>query len=113
MTGPGIEEPDSVLTRIIEQARSGQVRITQHAQQEMVEEEILLDEVLEAIVKSKILEDYPDHKRGSCCLLGGATRTGRPLHIVCTTALRVLVIITTYEPLLPKWLSPTQRSYHS
>jgi hypothetical protein len=107
-----IEEPDPVQSRIIEQARSGMVRITQHAQQEMVEEEILLEEVLEAIMRLKKLEDYPYHKRGPCCLLGGATHTGRQLHVVCTTALPLLVIITTYEPLPPKWLSPTQRRYH-
>ncbi len=34
---------------------------------------------------------------------------GRTLHIVCTTAQATLIIITVYEPLPPKWTTPTQR----
>ena len=75
----------------------------------MDDEEITLDEVLEAIESGQILEDYPEHKRGSCCLLYGLTSQQRPLHITCTTAHPLLVIITVYEPLPPKWVSPIQR----
>jgi hypothetical protein len=75
----------------------------------MVEEDILLDEVLEAIVTGQILENYPQHRRGACCLLYGLTQAGRPLHIVCTTVRPVLIIITVYQPKLPKWITPTQR----
>ena len=55
-------------------------------------------------------ENYATHRRGACCLVGGTTRAGRPLHIVCTTAQPVLVIITVYEPKPPKWITPIQRS---
>ncbi|MBI3394168.1 MAG: DUF4258 domain-containing protein [Nitrospirae bacterium] len=68
-----------------------------------------LDDVLHAIVGGKILENYPDHRRGSCCLVSGSSRQGRPLHVVCTTAQPVLVIITVYEPKTPKWMTPSQR----
>ncbi|MBI5563128.1 MAG: DUF4258 domain-containing protein [Deltaproteobacteria bacterium] len=85
------------------------VRVTLHANEEMVEEGISLDEVLEAITVGSVLEDYPDHKRGACCLIGGNTRNGRHIHVVCTTAEPVLVIITVYEPKQPKWVTPTRR----
>lgn len=100
---------DGILVKIRKQALAGEIRITQHAQVEMDAEEITLDEVLMAISSSSILEDYPEHKHGSCCLLYGYTFEGRHLHIVCTTALPRLVIITVYEPLPPKWVSPMQR----
>jgi hypothetical protein len=100
---------DVVLERIRAQADVENIRITQHAQQEMVEEDITLDEVLEAIATGQILENYPEHRRGACCLLNGLTRSGRYIHIVCTTAQPVLIIITVYEPKLPKWITPTQR----
>ena len=100
---------DVILARIQKQARTLALRVTQHAQIEMDNEEITLDEVLIAIAYGQILEDYSEHKRGPCCLLYGRTNEGRPLHIVCTTAQPLLVIITVYEPLLPKWVSPTQR----
>jgi hypothetical protein len=100
---------DVILAKIRKQALVGDVRITQHAQVEMDAEEITLDEVLMAISNGSLLEDYSEHKRGPCCLLYGRTFGGRHLHIVCTTALPLLVIITVYEPLPPKWVSPVQR----
>ena len=100
---------DVVLARIRKQAEALALRVTQHAQKEMDAEEITLDEVLAAIANGQILEDYSEHLRGACCLLYGHTNEGRSLHIVCTTAQPLLVIITVYEPFLPKWVSPTQR----
>ena len=79
-----------------------------HAQQEMVEEGVTLDDVLEAISQGQILEDYPHHRRGACCLLNGLTNEGRAIHVVCTTEHPTLVIITVYEPSWPKWVTPTQ-----
>jgi hypothetical protein len=55
------------------------------------------------------LENYPEHRRGACCLLSGFTHGGRRIHIVCTTARPVLIIITVYEPRPPKWVTPTRR----
>ena len=98
-----------MLTRIRAQAAAENVRVTQHAQQEMIEENILLDDVFEAVAAGLILEDYPKHRRGACCLINGLTQDGRSLHIVCTTAQAMLIIITTYEPTPPKWITPTQR----
>ncbi len=90
-------------------ANSDRLRITLHGQQEMAEENIKLNEVKEAIANGEILENYPEHQRGPCCLLNGTTKSGRILHIVCTTAQPVLVIITVYIPKPPKWITPTQR----
>ena len=104
-----ITDVKAVLRRIRVQAAAENIRITQHAQREMVEEDITLDEMLEAIATGQILENYPEHRRGACCLLNGFTHEGRPLHIVCTTTRPVLIIITVYEPKPPKWITPTQR----
>lgn len=104
-----VTDLEAVLERIRAQAAAENIRITQHGQQEMVEEGIILDEVLQAIATGKVLENYPEHRRGACCLIYGITRNDRPLHIVCTTAQPVLIIITVYEPKPPKWVTPTQR----
>ncbi len=85
------------------------VRITQHAQQEMAAEDITLKEVFEAIAAAQILENYPNHRRGSCCLINGRTRNKRALHVVCTTEQLWLIVITVYEPKPPKWITPTRR----
>ena len=99
-----------MLERILKQVRDQNVRLTQHALQEMAEEDFTLDEIVEAIASGQILEDYPRHRRGACCLVNGLTATGRPVHVVCTTARPTLIIITVYEPTLPKWVTPRRRS---
>ncbi|MCF7810084.1 DUF4258 domain-containing protein [bacterium] len=100
---------DVILERIVAQANMENIRITHHAQQEMDEEDIRLDEVLEAISNGRILENYSEHLRGACCLVNGSTKDNRPLHIVCTTEQPVLIIITVYSPKQPKWITPTRR----
>ena len=104
-----VNDLEVVLKRIVAQAGAEKIRITQHAQQEMVEDDATLDEVLEAISKGKILENYPAHRRGACCLIHGVAKDKRPLHIVCTTERSVLIIITVYRPKPPKWITPIQR----
>ena len=111
--GPTEGGLSAVLERLRTQAAPENVRITRHASEEMVEEDIALDEVLEAVQSGQILEDYPQHRRGPCCLIAGVTRAGRPIHVVCTTAQPVLIIITVYKtvykPRPPKWVTATQR----
>ncbi|MGI8856247.1 MAG: DUF4258 domain-containing protein [Thermomicrobiales bacterium] len=99
----------AVLAWIQAQAAAENVRITQHAQQEMAEEDITLDDVLESIKSGWVIENYPDHKRGSCCLFSGRSRLGRALHIVCTSRGSTLILVTAYEPKAPKWITPTER----
>lgn len=100
---------EEILIRIRKQAIAESIRVSQQAQKEMDAEEITLDEVIDAIANSQILEDYPEHRRGPCCLLYGCTKEGRNIHIVCTASQQMLIIITVYLPVLPKWISPVQR----
>ncbi|MEJ2702813.1 MAG: DUF4258 domain-containing protein [Sedimentisphaerales bacterium] len=55
---------NTILRQIHTQADAENIRITQHAQQEMAEEGITLDEVLEAIVTGQIIENYPERVGG-------------------------------------------------
>ncbi len=103
------QDTEAALENIRRLASTGALRVTQHAQQEMVEDDVVLDDVLAAIRSGKILENYAEHRRGPCCLLVGYTVEDRPLHVVCTTVQPILVLITVYKPKRPKWLTPTQR----
>ncbi len=85
------------------------IKLTVHAHQEMTEESITADELVTSLESCVLLEHYPDHKRGACCLVCGRAGTGRFLHVVCTTGLTELVIITVYEPKTPKWPNPYSR----
>ncbi len=96
-----MEEPDNVefenlLAGIRSLAAAEALRVTPHAQQEMVEEETTLDEVLQAIRHGEILEDYPEHWRGACCRVDGFTDEDRLLDIICTTGQPLLILIAAY-----------------
>ncbi|MCU0858829.1 MAG: DUF4258 domain-containing protein [Pontiellaceae bacterium] len=83
--------------------------MTAHAHQEMVEEDILLEDVLCVLRRPVVIENYPDHKRGACCLVCGRNTEGRDIHVVCTTSLDLAIVITVYEPKEPKWENPFTR----
>ncbi len=85
------------------------IRITLHAHQEMVAEAITMDEIRDVLANAVVLENYPEHKRGSCCLVCQKTYKGRFIHVVCTASTEVAIIITVYEPKPPKWKTPFQR----
>lgn len=102
-------DPQSILSAIRSLASTGNVKLTRHAQEEMVAEAVTVDDLLHVIGTACVLEDYPAHRRGACCLLYGTDRSGRDVHVVCTTANPVLIIITVYLPRPPKWISATQR----
>jgi hypothetical protein len=56
MPQPDAVELEALLARIKSRAGTGAFRVTQHAQQEMVEEEITLDEVVQTIRHGEIAE---------------------------------------------------------
>lgn len=107
------DEPGAIVERIRAQIAREAVRITAHAHAEMVEEGIALDEVFQTLRTGQVLEHYPEHRRGACCLAGGSSDAGRPLHVVCTTENPVLIVITVYEPKPPKWPTPQERGAKS
>ena len=96
MEQPGNVEFENLLAGIRSLAAAEALQVTPHAQQEMVEEEITLDEVLQSIRHGEILEDYPEHWRGACCRVDGFTDEDRTLDIVCTTGQPLLILITAY-----------------
>ncbi len=109
MDDGNLADSEVLLDRIQRQMEEGSLRLTLHAQQEMVDENVKVDDIYDAIATGQVLENYPQHRRGACCLLCGHTHQGRFLHIVCTTANSKLIVITVYEPRPPKWITPTYR----
>ena len=99
---------EALLKRIRAQAAATEIEFTQHARQELAAEAISPGDILVAIDRGQILENYPKDPRGASCLLSGTTAL-RPLHIVCASRSRALIIITVYEPKPPKWPTPSQR----
>lgn len=94
--------------------RSDKVFYTKHARDEMKLEEfgeIRENEVFEAILNGKTVEDYPEDEPYPSCLIYGRTSGGRPLHIVCAYAFEeeTAIVITVYEPDPSQWIDFERR----
>lgn len=63
-----------------------------------VERGISPEQVKGAILSGEIVEDYPNDKYGPSCLIYGATREGKILHVQCSMA--PVWIVTAYDPTL-------------
>ena len=83
--------------------------LTAHADEEAREEDISIEEIHQAIEYGEIIEDYPQHRRGPCCLINSRVSNSRNIHLVITTDKVPPRVITVYEPKKPYWITPEQR----
>ena len=61
------------------------------------------EEVKEAVINGKMIEDYSQDTRGPSYLILGKTNAGRNLHVVCAPKNEYLLIITSYVPNPAEW----------
>ena len=104
-----VRDKVAVLARLRAQFAATDYLVSLHATNEMEDEAIRTREIETAVANGQIVENYPDAKRGPCCLIGGDGGQGQHVHVVVTTTLEPPVVITVYEPKPPKWVTPTQR----
>lgn len=88
------------LNKIRDKIRRKQYEMSKHAVDQTILRDIEIREIEQGIRnESEIIEDYPDDKYGSSCLILGRTEKKRPLHVLCSYPDRDLIkIITVYEP---------------
>ena len=101
-------ETASILDLFRRAVREQQLKISLHAAEEALAENITRPEIEAAILDAQLLEDYPDWWPGPSCLIHGQTDAGRNLHIVTSYPGFPVTIITVHEPHPPKWATPTQ-----
>ncbi|MCI0620805.1 MAG: DUF4258 domain-containing protein [Acidobacteria bacterium] len=83
---------------------------SQHAVDQSILRHISVQEIVEAIAGGEVIENYPNDKYSSSCLITGFTRSGRPIHVQCCYPSRPLVkMITIYEPDPDQWVDYRQR----
>ncbi|MEH2292967.1 MAG: DUF4258 domain-containing protein [Nostoc sp.] len=94
----------TMLAEIRRKIADDQFEFSKHALDQSILRGIHLQEIKEAIASGKVIEDYPDDKYGSSCLISGLTQANRPLHVQCSYPSRSLIkIITLYEPNSNLW----------
>lgn len=97
---------DEIRQRLV----AGKFEFSRHAFKRAVERNISEREIRDAGRLAVIIEDYPEDKYASSCLLLGFADAGRPLHIqVSYVDADILKIITLYEPDPAEWYDYRQR----
>ena len=94
---------------IVTKVRSKDYYFSKHADQERQNDNLVIEEIEEALLAGRILEQYEDTGRGESCLVVGFTERGKPIHLVCGVREEVLAIITVYIPTPPKFVTPYER----
>jgi hypothetical protein len=84
-------------------------RYSRHGDRERQNDALSLDDIEQALLNGRIIEQYADTGRGESCLLVGFTDAGKPVHVVCGRLRMALVIVTVYVPTPPKFKNPYER----
>lgn len=71
---------------------------TNHILVRLLQRNIKISDVKEAILSGKIIEEYPDDYPHSSCLILGITLNKQKLHVVCGVDKDLLWPITAYKP---------------
>jgi hypothetical protein len=95
-----------VIDAIRDKIRNDEFEFSKHAVDQTILRKITVSEIREIIASAEIIEDYPEDKYGPSCLLFGATRNQRPLHLQTSYPTRpILKIITAYQPDPNLWIA--------
>ena len=98
-----------MVERIKKFIKNGYYDVKLHTRKRMIERNIKIKEVKEAIEYGAIIEEYLDDKPLPSYLICGKTSQMRPIHVVVAVDEEVVAIITVYEPDPDKWIDFTKR----
>jgi hypothetical protein len=94
----------SFIEEIRKKFSNEQFELSKHALDQSILRRIQVQEVRDAIASGQVIEDYPDDRYGSSCLISGLTQDQRPIHVHCSYPSRPIIkIVTLYEPDPPRW----------
>jgi len=94
------------LERVKELIRAGDVMISEHGYDELIDDGLTAREVLRGVREAIVVEEYPSYGKGPCVLLLQQDHTGSPIHVVWGIPKgynRPVVLITAYRPNAVRW----------
>jgi hypothetical protein len=86
--------------------RAGNVRISEHGYDELVEDGLTVREVFSNVLNIVVVEEYPNYPKGPCALFLQKDRNGLPIHVVWGIPRghdNPAVLITAYRPDPERW----------
>lgn len=99
------------LSKIQAAAKNRRHLLTEHAEDELVEDNLRLEDVVKSLMEGEIIEDYPDDFPFPSCLVYGKNERGEPIHSVWAfdDKKNLAILITTYRPDPQKWVDYKKR----
>ena len=97
---------NETFTLIQSLVASGEVRVSEHGYDELVEDGITVLEILVGIGSGTVVEDYPEYPKGRSVLVLQLDDAGRPIHVVWGIPKgfqRPAVLVTAYRPDPARW----------
>ena len=96
---------------IIQAIESDRIRISDHADDEAQEDELILEEIFHSVSHGEIIEDYPTDKSYPSCLIYGNNVQQKPIHSVWAYNAQTqwAVLITVYRPDPNRWINWRER----
>jgi len=91
----------NTLERIKGLAKEGKIKISEHGYDELANDDLTAREIIEGVLYSILLEDYPDYPKGPCVLVLQSDRNGDPVHVVWgmpKNHVQPAVLVTAYRP---------------
>ena len=91
----------NTLERIKRLAQEGKIKVSERGYDELVNDDLTATEIIEGVLYSVPLEDYPDYPKGPCVLVLQSDRNGNPIHAVWgipKNHVRPAVLVTAYRP---------------
>ena len=79
------------------------IAITKHARVRLIEREITIEDIKNAIQTGEIIKQYEDDKPFPSCLILGATEQNEYIHVIASIDNGNLHIITAYFPDEGEW----------
>lgn len=94
------------IANIVNAISAGQVRITDHADEEAFADHLTYEEIYFSVIHGEVIEDYPIGKPYPSCLIFGRNFSGEPIHSVWAYNPDNLwaVLITVYRPDPERWI---------
>ena len=99
------------IHHIIKALQSGKVKITDHADEEAVEDHLSFDKIYYSVHHGEIIEEYPTDNPYPSCLIYGLAFNGYPVHSVWAYNKETgwAVMITVYRPDPKLWINWKKR----
>jgi len=97
---------------IVELVVSGNVLISEHGYDELVQDKISVKETLVSIERAEVIEYYPDYPKGPCVLVLQRDANNNPIHVVWgipKNAKEPAVLVTAYRPDPERWSNNFKR----